>query len=172
MAALKRFCDRSSRGLFWIGAIAMALMAIHVSLDILLKYLLNKPIAGTIEIVSAYYMVAVIFLPLPLVQRDRRHIVVELFTQSLGPRWRAVLDVMGFVLALVYMGLLTWYGAKEAWRSTAVGESLDIVFFELSTWPSRWFVPFGCGFMGLWLVFQTVQAIGGAIKTPVSRYSH
>ena len=55
-------------------------MAVHVIADVSARYLFNQPLPGTIEIVSLYYMVAVIYLPVAYVQSRRQHIVVTQFT--------------------------------------------------------------------------------------------
>src|SRR3546814_9847490 len=45
-----------------------------------------QPLAGTIEVVSNWYMVGVAFLPLAYVQWHREHLIVELFTQNSSDR--------------------------------------------------------------------------------------
>ena len=50
--------------LAWIGGAALILMMLHIAADVVARYIFNAPLHGTVEIVSAYYMVAVVFLPL------------------------------------------------------------------------------------------------------------
>jgi TRAP-type C4-dicarboxylate transport system permease small subunit len=49
--------------LFWLGLLAGFLMMAHVTVDVTCRYLLNSPLEGTTEVVAAYYMVAVAYLP-------------------------------------------------------------------------------------------------------------
>jgi hypothetical protein len=67
-SGLRSFLGAVSNLLLAIGAAIITLMALHVIADVSCRYLLNQPLPGTIEIVSLYYMVAVIYLPLAYVQ--------------------------------------------------------------------------------------------------------
>ena len=49
-----------------IAGIAIALMMLHVSLDVAFRYLLGAPLPGTLTIVTYYYMVIAAFVPLAL----------------------------------------------------------------------------------------------------------
>ena len=72
---LTRFISHLLAGL---AALALFLMMLHVTADVLGKYLLNRPIPGTAEVVASYYMVAAVFLPLAWVEVRQGSIVMEL----------------------------------------------------------------------------------------------
>ena len=103
----------------------MFLMMLQVSLDDGLKYLFNFPIPATLETVSSYYIVALIFLPLGIVTRDHEHISVELFTQGLSERWLSLVNALAGSLAMIYIGVMTYRCAEEAVQKTLIGESWE-----------------------------------------------
>jgi TRAP-type C4-dicarboxylate transport system permease small subunit len=78
MTALRRLLDRLTDA--FTAAFLSVVMMVHVTLDVAGRNLFNAPIVGTIEIVSAYYMAPLAFLPLAIITRERGHIIVELFT--------------------------------------------------------------------------------------------
>ena len=71
MALIERFLQRVSRVMLFLGAVAILLMTFHVTADVLFKVGFHYPIVGTLEVVTYFYMVACIFLPLADVQVGR-----------------------------------------------------------------------------------------------------
>ena len=139
-----------------LGGLAVTLMLVHVTLDILLKYFFSMPINGTLEIVSIYYMVAAVFLPLGIVERARGHILVEVFTQHLAPRAVAGFSGVSGLLGVLFLAALTTMSGIEAVNRTLTLERWDVVFFYLPVWPSRWFLPVGCGVFTIYLLLHSV----------------
>ncbi|MGX1306366.1 TRAP-type C4-dicarboxylate transport system permease small subunit [Amorphus suaedae] len=146
-----------SRAFAVVAGVTVLLMMLHVTTDVLTKYLLNMPIVGTLEIVSHYYMVAAIFLPLAAVERRRGHLFVELFTAKLAPRAILGLDAMGCLLGVIFAGSITWMSTIEALRRTRSGEIIDAVYYTIPIWPTRWLVPLGAGLLALmWLLHGVI----------------
>ena len=140
--------------LLLFGGILMVLMMLQITLSVLGRYLISQPIPGTLEVVSSYYMVGVVFFPLAYVQRQREHIVVELFTQKLSPRSLAGLEGVIYLLSSLYVGMLAWRGFLSAFKAYDFGETWTTAYFDLITWPTYWFVPIGFTFMTLYLLLQ------------------
>lgn len=139
-----------------IAGLVIVVMMLHISADVFFKYFLNAPIAGTLEIVSAYYMVAVVFLPLAYVTRTEGHITVELFTRNLPASKRAGLEAVIGVVGFVYMATFTWQTAISALNSTAINEGWETADDIITVWPSRWLLPIGCALMTVYLLQRCV----------------
>lgn len=139
------------------GGIAMFLMMAQVGADVTMKYLFNKPIKYTLEMVSSYYMVAVVFLPLGLVTKAKAHVVVELFTQGLSKRALALVDAFAAVLTLVYSSLITRQSLRVALEKTEVRESWEAATLDIQVWPARWFLVIGCALMSLYLIVIIIE---------------
>lgn len=121
-----------------LSGVVMALMVLHVVTDVGLRYVVGVPLSGTTEIVSRYYMVTLIFLPIAYVQITDQNISASLVSDLLSSRWRILLDCLTSVLMAIYGGLLAWRIGVEAMRATAVSEQIQTSAFFLPTWPSRW----------------------------------
>uniref|UniRef100_UPI003B52927F TRAP transporter small permease n=1 Tax=Roseovarius indicus TaxID=540747 RepID=UPI003B52927F len=123
-----------------IAGLAMLSMMTHVTADVVLKYTVNKPIAGTLEIVSAYYMVAVVFLPLAAVEMAREAISVDILYNWLPRRLKIVCMLLALLLSLaVYCGLF-WVTLRDAMRSYEIGEVIAGTVY-ISVWMSRFVLP-------------------------------
>jgi TRAP-type C4-dicarboxylate transport system permease small subunit len=163
---IERALDRASYALAIVGGAAVILMMLQISADVAMKYAWNRTIVGTIEIISAYYMPAVIFLPLAAVEHGRRHIIVSLFTQRLGPRAVSAFDAFACLVGVVYTACLTWSGGAIAVLQTARLETLDVTFYDLPVWPTRWFLPLGSGLLMLYMLLHLVRDVRRALGKP------
>jgi TRAP-type C4-dicarboxylate transport system permease small subunit len=134
-----------------IGGIALLAMMGHVVADVVGRTFFGEPIDGTLEIVSGYYMVAVVFLPLAFVTRGDEHIYVELFTRGMRAGKIALLDAIVEFVALLFVGFLAWQSAVEAVTRTAGGETWETAEGLIAIWPSRWLLPLSLLFMTLYL---------------------
>lgn len=164
MKSFERLINRLSNYSAIIAGTAMFLMMLQVSLDVGLKYLFNFPIPATLETVSSYYMVALIFLPLGIVTRDHEHISVELFTKGLSERWLSLVNGLAGVLAMAYIGVMTYRCAEEAVQKTLIGESWETALWDMEVWPSRWFIPIGVGLMLIYLLIHVVDNFSFVIR--------
>jgi TRAP-type C4-dicarboxylate transport system permease small subunit len=157
MKAVERFFAKLTDLSAVFGGLAMVVMMLQVTADVLGKYIFNQPVPATLETVSSYYMVALVFLPLGFVTKHHEHIVVELFTQGLPPRPLSFFTGIANVLAALYVFTLAWRGMDEALYMTEIRESWETEIWDMQVWPSRWFVPIGCGLMFVYMVIHAID---------------
>jgi len=157
MAMFQRLLDRAARAAVVFGAVLIGLMAIHVTLDVTLRYAINAPLPGTVSFVSYYYMVAVIFAPLAFVQSRREHFFAEIVTRHWSERAVRRLDTICLVVTALVLFFLTLRTGAYALTFTEARATVETGYFTIPTWPSRWFVPVGLGLMGFYATLQAVQ---------------
>lgn len=158
MDLLERVTDRLVQVLTVLGAACVVAMMAMVMLDVTLRELVSWPIPGTNEMVSYYYMVGSVFLPLALVQRERGHVMIELFTLWMPPRGRSAMDAVVLVVCAIAMILFAHAGLEKAIMMTERDE-YRVGLTDVAVWPSRWFVPFGCGAMALVMLLQAAREV-------------
>ena len=161
METVREMLDKAAGLLVKLGCVLVGLMALHVVLDVTGRYVFNAPLPGTVEFVSHYYMVGVIFWPLAYVQSRRGHFAAEIFTQRLPRPMIALLDAIVMLVTAVLLAFLTWRTAAYALEFTQARESVQTAYFTIPTWPSRWFVPLGLGLMALYALVQVLQTLAG-----------
>ena len=149
---------RASAGFSLIAGVALVAMMVHINLDVLGRFLFNAPLPMTIEVVSAYYMVAVVFLPLAAIEWRDGHISVEIVTQFIGEGPQRLLLAITGLLAAAYFVAIAWRTWLVALEKYAVGEFLTGVM-ALSIWPTRFLVPLGCGLIVLVLLIKAARRI-------------
>ncbi len=165
---LERPLRKLGEGLAIAGGVAMVLMMLHIVADVATKYLFNDPIDGTTEIVAAYYMVAVVFLPLAYVTFAEGHLIVELFTARLSGRPLAALVGCAGLVTLLYLLFFIYHTGVEAVRRTREGEAWETSVDLVAVWPSRWFLTVGLAAMALYVLLALVHHFGRRSGEPGS----
>ncbi|OWU84146.1 hypothetical protein ATO6_13875 [Oceanicola sp. 22II-s10i] len=164
LRAIESVASRVSGAVAAIGGIILFVMMVQVSLDVALKYTINKPIPSTLEIVSAYYMVALVFLPLGAVTRDHEHLEVELFTQHLSPRPLSFFKFLGCLIGAVYAFFLLLEGVEEALHKTHIGEVWETATFDIPVWGARWFYPVGAFLTTVYLTLYAIDNLSFLLR--------
>lgn len=142
-----------------IGAAVVLLMMLHIVVDVTLRFF-HIPLQATIEIVQAWYMVPVAFLPLAFVEKIDGHISVELVSQHLSQRWQQVLIAAASLLSAVYFAAFAWGTGIDAWSKYKIGE-VALGDVEVIVWPTRFLLPLGCGLIALFLVYKAICLLRG-----------
>lgn len=153
---------RISSYLIAIAAISSLLMMLHVTADLVSRFILGAQMEGTIEIVSAYYMVALVFFPLAAIDLRTGHISADVFTNLMSARVRWLSHMFVDLVILVCMGALVWFSAREAYLRTLDGEMWRSGEFLIPVWFSRWFVPIGSAGMFLTVLLRLCSGGGRA----------
>ena len=108
---MRKFLDILERGAVFVGAVAMAGLAISVVALVLLRYVFHVAPFWSEEVIRLFLLVAV-FLGAAVSVRGRRHIRVEFLADLLPPcvkrGWYLLLDLA----ALALFVLLVWLGIE------------------------------------------------------------
>ena len=124
MQQLHALLGRISRYAVWVGGAALLGAAVLVTLEIFLRGAFNVSIGGADEI-SGYIFAASTTWAYSFCLLHRANVRIDAFYNFLPRPVRAVLDVVGTVLLLGYMGILTESALNvflESWanNSTAI----------------------------------------------------
>jgi TRAP-type C4-dicarboxylate transport system permease small subunit len=155
-----------------IAGLLIAVMMVQVAVDVVARYIFNRPLPGTAIFISQYYMLVVVFLPLALPERTNSHISVEIVTEHL-PRWMQyhMASWIHLYSALIY-GALAWASWGEAVAKFGSNARLIESGVSLPIWPGYFFVPIGCALMAVVLLYRFIIYLtgwnSGLGETPVT----
>ena len=150
--------------LFWLSLVAGFLMMVHVTIDVTGRYVLNRPLEGTTEIVAAYYMVLVAYCPWAFIASRGNHIVAGIFQRVGSPRFDFWLDVAVKAFTALCVAVFAYQTFWAALRQTRAGEVWIAGTMYLPVWPSRWVLPVSGLFMALYLVLRVASDVIGAVR--------
>lgn len=140
--ALERWLGALATLLALVAGAALVLMMLQTVVDVVMKNVFGAPIEGNLEIVSVYHMVALVFLPLALVELRHEHIAVDLVVRLFPSGLRRVTNTLGYLVSALFFAILawqTWVDAVEAWQ---IGEIL-MTSILITIWPAKFSLPLG-----------------------------
>lgn len=161
MSFLGRGVVGLSRGATILGGLAIALMMVHVSADVAMRYIFNKPLPGTLAVVTYYYMILATFLPLAFAEYRRSHISVEVLTDRMPARVRHHLQGWMLLPTSVVMGLVAWRTFDAAVSAWDLGAAQVQGTTRLPVWPAYFALPIGAGLMTLILLLRFIGYLRG-----------
>ncbi len=150
MRALQSLIWRFANGLALVAGAGLVLMVLQTCADVVLSRLFQWPIEGNMEVVSNYYMVMLVFLPLALVELRHEHINADLFVRMLPRGLQRVLYGVGCLVSLGFFGVLFWQTLQDAMGSLRIGELIMGAVY-LPVWPAKFLLPIG--FLAILLAF-------------------
>ena len=145
-----------------IGGLAIALMMVHITLDIVCRFVFNTPIPGTITIVSNFYMVIAAFVPLAFAEQKEAHISVEVLTERMPAFIQKHLAGWCLLVSGIVFALLTVRNWQEAVVKHRIGASIVQGDTSIVIWPTYYVLPIGFGLMTVVLLYKFVAYLTGA----------
>jgi len=146
-----------------LGCMAVLLMMLHVSADIVARQVTSWRVPATLETVTYIYMVMIAFLPLAAVQARRQQIAVELFAELLPARVIFFTDALvGLIGGLFVLGL-AWFSTALAWEQTLIREAAPSMASPVPIWPVRWMLVLAWVLVSLHLLIQAGMNLRAAL---------
>ncbi|WP_340254941.1 TRAP transporter small permease subunit [Roseobacter sp. HKCC-CH-9208] len=158
MKLLLKISERLALIVLLIGGVGMIMSTFLGVADVVGTQVLNVPVPGPRELTEST-MVLIVFGALTFAQIRRAHIRVEIAYLAVGPRFRAVMDVVTDVAAIIFFSLIAWQGLLEAQYSMKIGEATSgLIRFPL--WPARFTLVAGASLIILRLVLDLIIDCG------------
>jgi TRAP-type C4-dicarboxylate transport system permease small subunit len=173
MALLARL-DRLLRQISYVGFLAGSALLLIVGLmgaaDVVSTNIFLRPIPGTVEL-SGALLAVIVFLGLAEAQARGSHIVIDVATQSMGPRMKRISGVISLALAGALMGLVAWQTTRLAINSWGLREAaLGALAFPLA--PFKSVAAFGAWLATAEFARQLLRLLAGAGTDVATRAGH
>lgn len=157
---LLRLYDRFLALLGLCGGIAIGLMAVTVSADVLLRNLGVPSMPWLLEVVE-YALFIVTFMVAPWVLNKGAHVRVDVLVVNLPEGAARLMNFFADLIGLVATAVLCWYG----WRVTEAAFMRGELIFKELVVPEWWllmFIPLG----SLLLVIEFARRLASASARP------
>lgn len=135
------------RWLMYIAAVILFLYVCFMFLDVILRYIFNKPIPYDVDI-TQIALVLFCFFSVGYTQLVKGHIHVDLLTGRLSPKAALALSTAMYILCAAVAAVMTWQGVKNAMDYHRIGV---VTYGGLSLFPASVLMPFGA--LILFIVF-------------------
>ena len=103
-----------SRFVSLIGLAGLLALAFATVLDVLLRWLADRPITGVRDL-SSLFVAVVIAASFPICIAGQKNITIRFLGTALGPFCHKILDLFGNIVTIVILALMSW----QLWRYAA-----------------------------------------------------
>lgn len=139
----------------WVGMVAVAVLMLHVVIEVALRYVFNVTLPGTLEYVAYWWMILLVFGGLIVAQVGRDHIRATIVVDRLSHHDKRHFSMIEVVITILFLAALAVYGFEEATYQMRTGEFGGAA--ETPIWPMRFLVPLGCVVFLVRLVSELLQ---------------
>jgi len=126
-----RVFDRVLNACAWIGCAMLAFQVVSVSVEVVCRYFFDISFS-IITPLNEWSLVYLTFLGAAWLQREGGHTSDDSIVAYLPPWVNWLARRLGWVLAIVTCGLLTWYGTLATWDNYL---KMAYDFFKLPDFP-------------------------------------
>lgn len=97
----------------YLGALALFVIAIVATVDVIATKVFHSPIRNVTEFVT-YMNVPVVFFCIGFVQLDRGHTHIDLIYRHFPPVVHKIIHILGYVIGVAVCGFAGWRGMVQA----------------------------------------------------------
>ncbi len=162
MKGIERLLNKLNQMTTLIGGAAIALMMIHITVDIVARFFFNQPLPGTITIVAHYYMIIAIFLPLAYTEQKKSSISVELLSSFFSDKVDSYVTQFSRLFVSLTAFLVTYVSWEVAVKNFVSKTAVMQGDYTIPTWPNYFILCFGCALLG---VYCLVKFLSGFFDT-------
>jgi TRAP-type C4-dicarboxylate transport system permease small subunit len=142
---------RADAALGVAASVLLALMMALTFVDVVARYLLNRPIRGAFEVTELCLLV-LIFAGLPLVSHADEHVTMDFIDRVLPAAALRVLVRLAHLACAAIMFFLTWQVWLKAGKIAGYGDTTDVL--RIAVGPFVYFMAVMVALTGLAHVFK------------------
>jgi len=160
-STLKKALRYLSWGCLIGGGIALVAAMLLIVADVILRYLLDKPLPSAIELVQCL-LVIVVFSGMAYTELKHGHIKVGVLVNKFSPITRLAITTNSDLLAAVVVGVLSWQSVIYAQRLWSM--NIDSGLLGIPLWPFPLASAFFMGLFAVAVLANSGQALGGLVN--------
>ena len=107
--------DHIVTGTFMLACVLLALMALSVTYEVLMRYVFSRPTIGILEI-NQYALIWITFLSAAWVQRRGGHAAMDTLLLRLSSRSQLMMTAIISTVGGIVWLIIVWYSTQVIWR--------------------------------------------------------
>ena len=147
--------------------LSIILLMFMVVTEVFRRYVLHSPIKGYIDFMEMF-MVIVVFLALPISQRNECHIRMEMLLNFMGNKTRKTAEFVFLTVAFLSFLLVTIFSTTSTIHAYKIMDTSLAI--QMPTWPARSAVPIGTGILCIRFLMQMYQKIVPTKGTKIIKF--
>jgi TRAP-type C4-dicarboxylate transport system permease small subunit len=157
---------KTSRAAGLLAGVAVLVLAVLISFDVLMRYFLDRPQLFVDE-VGPFLLLLVVFGGAAQTFRVGGHVRVDLITTHLPPAVRAWLRVVNLVIGIVFLLAVIWVTTQSAVTAFHYGRVSAVMLYPL--WLPMFLIPAGLALMAGAMMIALRRQLRAALGPPAGR---
>jgi TRAP-type C4-dicarboxylate transport system permease small subunit len=137
-----------------VGAAFLVCMMLLVVADVSLRFLFNRPVEGSFELVE-FMMAIVVCMGMAYCGMKRGHTTVEFLVSRFSEKTQHLIDGFNSLVSAVLFALISWGSVGQA-LMLKESESITTVL-EIPLYPFLWVLAVCSGLLGIVFLLQTIE---------------
>lgn len=133
--------DKAITALMVLAAVLIMADMLAVSVTVILRQSLGVVWPGYFEL-TEYSLLWIAFLAAAWLLKNDLHIRIDMVVSHLNPRRRAITNIVAYIICIILLGVITWYGVKLTWHDYQAATIVSTVLRPLK-WPIELIIPIG-----------------------------
>jgi TRAP-type C4-dicarboxylate transport system permease small subunit len=166
-AIVEKFDKRISALVSVVAAVILILMMLHILINALGRYIFSAPIYGTNEVVTYWYLPAVVLIGFVAAHAQKEHIYVSILFDAIPRRNQTEYTVLSTLISALTCVAFAWFGLWEAAENLEIGAMAGNS--TIIMWPITFLVPVMFILLAMLLVVELIGALTGlrrGLETP------
>jgi C4-dicarboxylate transporter DctQ subunit len=157
---------KTSRAAGLLAGVAVLVLAVLISFDVLMRYFLDRPQLFVDE-VGPFLLLLVVFGGAAQTFRVGGHVRVDLITTNLPPHVRAWLRVVNLVIGIVFLLAVIWVTTQSAITAFHYGRVSAVMLYPL--WLPMLLIPAGLALLAGAMMIALRRQLRAALGPPAGR---
>ncbi len=145
------------RGLTIGSTILILVTMAFVSSEVFMRYIMNAPIPGHLEL-SSLFVPVMVFGAISYTQSQDAHVGMTLLIDNLPPKIKNRIEIVSLLLTVFTCSILAYFSFKFAYGEWEIDNVTETPPYFL-TWPSAIAIPIGYGLVSIRCWLQALHRI-------------
>ncbi|MBW1799133.1 MAG: TRAP transporter small permease [Deltaproteobacteria bacterium] len=139
-----------------IGTCVLFFMMLLVVTDVSMRFLFDRPIEGSFELVE-FMMAVVVCLAIAYCGTKKGHTTVEFLVSRFSEKAQALIDGFNSLISAALFFFITWGSVGQAGVLKESGSITTVL--ELPLYPFLWVLAVCSGLLGLVFLLQSIESL-------------
>ena len=162
VGVLERIIFSVTRFVNAMGVFFLIMMMAVITVDVVLRYIFNRPIQGSLEMVM-FMLVLTILFGIPYAAVRRQHVSIDIITSQLSEHKRSVLECIMLLISLILAIIVVWRSVQYAMLKHSMNEASAVLQLPFS--PFVFAVAFGFALLALAFCIQLLRHVEQDIQS-------
>lgn len=145
-----------------IGTAILLAMVLLMGVNVILRYLLGRPIKGSVEL-EEFMLVVLVFLGISYTALKKGHVRIDFLISRFPQKAQAAVNTITSLLSLALCSLIVWRSA--IWAQHNLSHNIRSVVLHMPFFPFMYIVVFGSALLCLVLLGEFLESLAQLMRT-------